>query len=139
MSAGNTAFSGAWDPLSTTHPRGCTQPPTHPPNHPFNHSRYLDAVDSILTDHLPTLQDATARLSRLPGARRAILDALAALEAGLPAQRVAAVGAALVGGFTSERVRYGGRAADAVLPPQRLEKYAGVIGQVRDLWLWNYG
>jgi len=60
-----------------------------------------------------------------------VLRALDALERGVPAQRVAEVAAALVGGITSERVEYAGRAVDTVLPPARLEMYAAVIGQVR--------
>jgi hypothetical protein len=55
---------------------------------------------------------------------------LDALEAGLPARRVAEVGAALVGAISRERVDYGGRAADAVLPPARLERLAVALGQV---------
>jgi hypothetical protein len=84
----------------------------------------------VLPEQLPTLQALLAELSALPGARDGVLAAFDALEAGLPARRVAAVLAALVDGLSPERAAYGAAAADALLPPARLERVAGVVGEV---------
>ena len=83
---------------------------------------------------MPTLQDLIARTAAMPSARSRVLRVLDALEASIPARRVAEVGAVLVGGITRGRVAYGGRAAEAVLPPERLERLVVAVAEVRCSW-----
>ncbi|GBF88147.1 hypothetical protein Rsub_00859 [Raphidocelis subcapitata] len=90
---------------------------------------YLDAVEAALPEALPAFESLVSTLAGLPNAQPALLAALDALEAGLPARRVAEVGAALVAGISPERIEYGGRAADALLPPARLERLVVALGQ----------
>lgn len=91
--------------------------------------RYLDVIEAVLPEGLPTLQALVAQVSALPNGRQAALDALNALERGIPAQRVAEVGSVLVGAMTPERVVYASLVMDAVMPPARMERYAGVLGE----------